>query len=72
MPPGMDAIDTQLAAAEFEEIWLEVRYHEGRATIGDVERAIRWVNELRRLADEQEIGAALPWPAPRASAAAGH
>ena len=68
----MDAIDTQLVVAEFEEIRLEVRYHEGRATIGDVERAIRWVNDLRRLADQHEISGTLPWPALRASAVAGH
>jgi len=47
----MDAIDTQLATAEFEETWLEVRYHEGLATVDEVERAIRRVNNLRRLAD---------------------
>jgi hypothetical protein len=50
-PDTMDAIDTQLATAEFEETWLEVRYHEGRATVAEVELAIRRVNTLRRLAD---------------------
>ena len=68
----MDGIDAQLAAAEFEEIWLEVGYHEGRATVGDVARAIRRVNELRGLAEEHAVVGALPWPAPRSSAAAGH
>jgi hypothetical protein len=68
----MDAIDAQRAAAEFQEIWLEVSYHEGRATVGEVARAIRWVNELRRLADECGVVGALPWPAPRSSAAASH
>ena len=70
--PDMDAIEVQLAAAEFEEIWLEVRYHEGSATIGDVSRAIQWVNELRRLVEERAVGGPLPWPAPRETADAGH
>ena len=69
---AMDAIDVQLATAEFEEMWLEVGYHEGRASVGDVERAISWVNELRRLADELALGVAFPWPAPRSTAPSGH
>ncbi len=48
----MDAIDTQLALAEFEEAWLAVRYHEGYASVADVQQAIRRVNKLRRLADQ--------------------
>ncbi len=48
----MDAIDTQLALAEFEEAWVAVRYHEGQASVADVQQAIRRVNKLRRLADQ--------------------
>ena len=68
----MDAIETQLATAEFEEMWLEVRYHEGGASLADVERAIDLVNELRRLAEEMAVGGGLAWPAPRSRAVAGH
>ena len=68
----MDAIEAQLATAEFEEMWLEVRYHEGRASVADVERAIDLVNELRRLAEEIAVDGALAWPAPRSRAVAGH
>ena len=45
--------DTAFAAAydaEFEAVWLQVRFHEGAATVADVEEAIERVNELRRLA----------------------
>jgi len=72
----MDTFDAQLAIAEFEEIWLEVRYHEGRATVADVEDAIRRVNALRRLADDRArrhaAGESFPWPASQASVPAGN
>ena len=75
-PLTMDALEAQLAIAEFEETWREVRYHEGRASVADVEEAIRRVNALRRLADDvarrQATGASLSWPAPRATAPAGN
>ena len=72
----MDMLDAELAKAEFEETWLEVRYHEGEATLADVEQAMARVNELRALVER--LGAvrgadgALAWWTSRSVAAASH
>ena len=72
----MEAIDRALSRAEFEEAWLEVQYHEGRASVADVQAAIARVNAVRRLAAKmkraQHTGRTFPWRAPQASAPAGH
>jgi hypothetical protein len=72
----MDALDAELARAEFEETWLEVRYHEGEATLAEVEHAIARVNELRALVERMSVrtadGALEWWTSPRPIAAAGH
>jgi len=72
----MDAIEAQLETAEFEALWLEVRYHEGGASVAEVERAIRRVDGLKRLVmrmDEARLaGETFPWPAAAAVAAVGH
>jgi hypothetical protein len=73
----MDALDAELARAEFEETWLEVRYHEGEATFDEVEQAIARVNELRalveRLAVQTADSGAVEWFMSRLPvAAAGH
>jgi hypothetical protein len=72
----MDAVDAQLTTAEFEAIWIEVRYHEGRATAADLEAAIRQVNALRRLAHDLELGRAVgctfPWREARPLTSAGN
>ena len=71
----MNALEAQLATAEFEETWLEVRYHEGKATLAEVEQAIARVSELRALADRLalehtvEAGALEWWTAPSVAAA---
>jgi hypothetical protein len=72
----MNAIEAQLETAEFEALWLEVRYHEGRASVAEVERAIRRVDQLKRIAarmDEARLaGETFPWPETAAVAAVGH
>jgi hypothetical protein len=71
----MNALETQLATAEFEETWLEVRYHEGQATLAEVEEAIARVSQLRALVDriavEQtaEAGALEWWTVPSGAGA---
>jgi hypothetical protein len=58
-------VDMELATAEFEATWLEVRYHEGGATVAEVQAAIRRVDALRRTAAtitrRRAIGATLSW-----------
>ena len=72
----MEQIETQLATAEFVALWLEVRFHEGRATAADVEKAIRRVNDLRRLTHDlrygESVGCAFPWRAQRPVGCAGN
>jgi hypothetical protein len=72
----MEGVDAQLAMAEFEALWIEVRYHEGRATAADVEGAIRRVNGLRRLAHDlqspRKVGCTFPWREARPLTPAGN
>jgi hypothetical protein len=70
----MDAFEARLAIAEFEELWTEVEYHEGRAGVADVERAIAQVDGLRRaIAGRRghQLGA-FPLPGDRPAAPLGH
>ena len=72
----MEWTDRALARAEFEEAWIEVEYHEGRASVADVEAAIARVNAVRRLTAKMQraqcTGRTFPWRAPRAAAPASH
>ena len=72
----MEGMDTALAMAEFEATWLEVSYQDGRASVAEVQRAIRRVDELRRvaaaLARAYATGNGLTWSVRRAVAPAGH
>ncbi len=65
-----------LATAEFEATWLEVRYQDGHASVAEVQRAIRRVDELRRvaaaLARAHATGTSLTWSVRSAVAPAGH
>ena len=73
---AMEAVNTQLATAEFEALWIEVRYHEGRATAADVEAAIHRVNDLRRLAHDlrygRKVGFTFSWREARPLTSAGN
>ena len=74
--PIMDTMAALLETAEFEALWLEARYHEGRATVADVENAIRQVNELRKLAatlaSRRTAGFVFPWRPAEAVTSAGN
>jgi hypothetical protein len=77
LPPVMtEGLNMELARAEFEATWLEVRYQEGRASVADVERAIRRVDELRRMArafaKARAAGGSFPWHGRTAVAPAGN
>ena len=76
LPSIMELIEAQLASAEFEATWLEVRYHDGSATVAQVEAAIRRVDELRRLAREavrrRRVTVTLGSPAPERRAPLGN
>jgi hypothetical protein len=74
---AMDMLDAELAKAEFEETWLEVRYHEGEATLAEVEQAMARVNELRALVERLAAvraaeGGMLAWWTSRSAVAASH
>jgi hypothetical protein len=72
----MRAIDTELAIAEFEALWLQARCYEGHAEVAKVRTAIRRVDELRAIAaglvEDRVVSAPLFWGEPRATAAAGN
>src|SRR5262249_23742893 len=76
IPRIMEWTDRALARAEFEEAWAEVEYHEGRASLADVQAAIARVNAVRRLIAKmqraQHTGRTFPWRAPRTTAPASH
>jgi hypothetical protein len=69
-------IDMELATAQFEATWLEVRYHEEGASVAEVEAAIRRVDALRRvaatMAHERAVGESFSWRAPEVRQIAGH
>jgi hypothetical protein len=74
---AMDMLDAELAKAEFEETWLEVRYHEGKATLAEVEQAMARVNDLRALVERLAAvraaeGGMLEWWTSRSVVAASH
>ncbi len=72
----MQAIEIELATAEFEALWLQARCYEGRASVGAVQEAMRRVDELRALADElahdRMVSGPLSGHAPRPAAVAGN
>jgi len=72
----IDTLDMELATAQFEATWLEVRYHEDDATVAEVEAAIRRVDALRRvvatMAHERAVGESVCWHAPDTRVSAGH
>jgi hypothetical protein len=72
----MQAIETELATAEFEALWLQARYYEGRVNVAVVRAAICRVDELRRLAaelaDGRMVNGALFWRDPCTTAVAGN